>query len=122
MLVKQLIVFILPIAVEGSDEEGVEQKKNKKKQCERWAEDNSCWLENASWLLKANAFAVLQPSLRVHTPGRRGGGGMRGYREEEMIGDGESERERDKGGGGESLSYNSWARDTCSKKIGSSLS
>lgn len=30
MLVKQLIVFILPIAVEGSDEEGVEQKKTKK--------------------------------------------------------------------------------------------
>lgn len=75
MLVKQLVPFISPVAAEGRD-----AKKNIQKHIvwemgrQPW-EDNSCWLENASWLLKANAFSALQPSLRVRIEGREGGGG-----------------------------------------------
>lgn len=58
-------------------------------------EDNSCWLENASWLLKANAFSALQPSLRGADGG--GGGGVGGERDERVLGGGEDGRERETG-------------------------
>lgn len=78
MLVKQLVTLI-PAAT------AVRERDNKKHIVwemgrQPW-EDNSCWLENASWLLKANAFSALQPSLRVRMEEEEeeGGKGMRGY-------------------------------------------
>lgn len=58
------------------------------------SKDKSCWLENASWLLKAIAFSALQPSLRVRMEGGRGG-----KRDERVLGGGEDGRgsEADRG-------------------------
>lgn len=88
MLVKQLVPFISPVAAEGRDAKKTHIAYSVR-DGQPW-EDNSCCLENASWLLKANAFSALQPSLRVRIEGREGGceatGRRRGWERETETG------------------------------------